>query len=390
MATPEPLPEPEPIKTGPVKVGLLLPLSGNAAAVGRDLLNAALLAMFDVPSSNIELLPKDTGGTPEGARQAAREVIAQEAELIIGPLYSTSVTALKPIAEAAGLSIVAFSNDSSIAGGNVFTLGFGPEEQVRRVTDFAQSQGYAQIAAIGPDDIYGARSMNAWRRQVAGAAQALLYAPNENGMAQTIRQISNYDARKSARDREFAAVENLQDPASRARRAQLETLDTVGTPPFDALMIADNSNRLNSVTALLTYYDVDPAGVKLLGTMLWLQDQRILNTPELEGAWIATLPPDRTAAFSQRFARAYGSQPNALAGLAYDATAMAALIGQQDRDFPVSLLTDPAGFIGQSGIFRLNEQGIAEHGMSIVEVRGGEMFEVSPAPDNFRRNQLVQ
>lgn len=388
----QPLADEVPLRTGPVKVGLLLPLSGSAAAVGQDLLNAALMAVFDVGPSDMILLPADTGSTPEGARAAAARVIEDEAELILGPLFASSALAIAPMASEANLRVISFSNDNSIAGGGVFALGFGPEHQVERVIEFARAQGYGRIAAIGPDDVYGARSMNAWRGAVTGvaAADARLYAPNENGMAETIRRVSNYDARKAQREREYALVENASDPSSLARKAQLETLDTLGEPPFDALLVADGSARLRSVAALLSYYDVDPAKVKLLGTMLWQQDQRVLAESELQGAWYATAAPGGNANFIKRFSSLYGTQPNALAGLAYDATAMAALIGKQDRTFPLELITDPAGFAGQAGIFRLRPDGTAEHGLAVVEVDRGGLKVISPAPASFSGSSLTQ
>lgn len=392
LVLPAPVEEPEPVKSGPVKVALLLPMSGNAAAVGKDLLNAALMAVFDVGPSDMILLPSDTGGTPEGARAAAQRAIDEEAELILGPLFASSTSAIAPLAREAGISVISFSNDNSIAGNGVYTAGFGPEEQVQRVIEFARTQGYGQVAAIGPDDIYGSRAMNAWRAVASGPSERLarLYAPDENGMAQTIRAVSNYDGRKAARDRDYAQLEGAGDPSSRARLAQLETFDTVGDPPFDALLVADSSASLRSVAALLTYYDVDPTRVKLLGTMLWQQDQRVLTEAELQGAWFATVTPESNSAFARRFANLYGSQPNALAGLAYDATAMAALIGRQDRMFPPELITDSAGFAGQAGIFRFRPDGTVEHGLAVVEVSNGGLEVLSVAPTSFAEQKLVQ
>ena len=379
----------EPVKTGPIKVGLLLPLTGSAAAVGQDMLNAALMALFDVGPNNVTLIPLDTASTPAGARAAAENAIGQEVELILGPLFAQSAATIAPLAREAGLPVISFSNDNSIAGNGVFAAGYGPEEQVKRVVEFAQRQGYSRIAAIGPDDIYGARSANAWRSAVAGSAgaNASLYAPDENGMAQTIRSLSRYDSRKAARDNAYEAAEAAADSA---RIRQLETLDTLGEPDFDALLVADNSARLRSVAALLTYYDVDPAKVKLLGTMLWQQDRRVLSEAELQSAWFATVPPAENSAFSQRFRSHYGSEPNALAGLAYDATAMAVVIGRQDRRFPLSHITDPSGFAGQAGIFRFLENGTAQHGLAIVEVRDGALDIISPAPTSFLDGALTQ
>ena len=139
-SVPEPEPpaqQAEPARPKEIKVGLMLPLSGPAAALGQDMLQAAQMALFDVGPNDVVLLPRDTGGTPEGARRAATELIGQQVEVIIGPLYSQAVQATSPIAQQAGIPVLAFSNVTSVATTGTYLLGFRPEEQVARVVQFA-------------------------------------------------------------------------------------------------------------------------------------------------------------------------------------------------------------------------------------------------------------
>ena len=133
----------EPVEQLPpeVRVGLLLPLSGPAEALGRDMLDAAQMALFDVGENELVLLPRDTAGTPAGARTAAADVIEQGAEVILGPLFGPAVAAVSPLAAQADIRVLAFSNDASIATDGTFLLGFRPEEQVRRVIDYALASG---------------------------------------------------------------------------------------------------------------------------------------------------------------------------------------------------------------------------------------------------------
>src|SRR5690606_26393701 len=137
------------------KVALLLPLSGQHAAIGSAMLDAAQLAVVDMGTEQFELVPKDTRGTAEGASAAASEAIREGADLIVGPLLATSVRAASPAARAAGVPVLAFSNDRTVAGGGVFTLGFLPDPEVRRVVEYAVSQGMRRFAAVAPETPYG-------------------------------------------------------------------------------------------------------------------------------------------------------------------------------------------------------------------------------------------
>ncbi|WP_446924839.1 ABC transporter substrate-binding protein, partial [Klebsiella pneumoniae] len=85
-----------------VRVGLLLPLSGRGSEIGPALRNAAEMALFDAGVENFELLPRDTGGTSEGAAAAAESALVDGARLIIGPLFADNVPAVRDVATIAG------------------------------------------------------------------------------------------------------------------------------------------------------------------------------------------------------------------------------------------------------------------------------------------------
>ena len=133
---PEPVPPPAlagpPPMPGVARVALLLPLTGRSAELGQALLDAAQMALFDVRADDLVLMPKDTNGTPEGAARAAATAIAEGATLIIGPLFAGSVASVAPLARSAGVNVVAFSSERSVAGPGVFIMGLLPEQQIAR------------------------------------------------------------------------------------------------------------------------------------------------------------------------------------------------------------------------------------------------------------------
>jgi hypothetical protein len=114
-----------------IAVGLLLPLTGPEADIGQSILDAAQMALFDTADENFVLLPRDTGGTPEGAARAVRDALSGGAKLILGPLLAQDVAAVAPEARAAHVPVVAFSTDSSVAGDGVYLMGSLPRARQR-------------------------------------------------------------------------------------------------------------------------------------------------------------------------------------------------------------------------------------------------------------------
>ena len=372
-----------------IRVGLLLPLSGPAASLGQDMLNAAQMALFDVGDNDLVLLPRDTGGSATGSRAAARQVIDEGAEVILGPLFSQAVEAVGPVARQADVRVLAFSNVASVAEEGTFLLGFRPEEQVTRVARYALDQGLVEIAGLAPDDAYGRTALQALRQAVlerGGSLGPVLVYPPGQDPSPVVRQATAYDQRQAALEEERARLEQQEDdPRAEQELRRLETLDTLGPPPFDAILLADGGNRLRSVASLLAFFDVESTSSRFLGTMRWPDDPQVMAEPALRRGWYAAPPPDGIGAFEARFADAFGRPPQALAALAYDATALAVIVARDlgDRTFDPVSLTSAEGFTGASGLFRLRPNGLAEHGLAILEMTGAGPRVVDPAPASF-------
>jgi hypothetical protein len=358
----EPLPEPEPLPAPPkvtlipppgvrgiVPVGLLLPLSGRHAEVGAAMLEAAQMALFDVGDEALALLPRDTQGTPEGARRAAQQLLEQGARILLGPLLATSVSAVAPAARAAHVPVVAFSTDRTVAGQEVFLMGLLPQEQVGRVVAFARSQGHLRFAALAPNTPYGATVVSALKQAAAAhgavVTQVEIYDP-AGDVTELVRRLADYSARRSALDSQIRELEGRDDEASRRALDRLRALETLGDVGFDAIFIPEGGARLRAIAPLLPYYDIDPAKVRILGTGQW-DDPSLGTEPALIGAWFAAPPPEARADLVARFTELHGHPPHRLATLAYDATALAAVLAQGADgrpDFSIEALTSKYGF----------------------------------------------
>ena len=370
------------------RVGLLLPLSGRYAAEGETLLRAAQLALFDVADERFTLLPRDTAGSAAGAEKAALALLEDGVDLILGPLFAEGVKAVAAHARAWGVTVVAFSTDRSAASEGVYLLGHPPRAQIRRVLAHAAAKGHRRIALLAPDTRYGATVAD----EAAVAAAALTglslvrvrtYAPDASDAADVVRGLAEYDERSQALQAERRTLASQGDAAARRRLDRLATLDTLGAPSFDALLLADGGARLRQVAPLLPYYDIDPARIRLLGTGLWA-DPATLDEAALAGGWFAGPDPAARRAFEARYHGVFGAPPGAIATLAYDATALAAALARAGATFGPQTIGSSGGFLGADGLFRFDADGIAERGLAVFEVGGGgESVVVGPAPARF-------
>jgi branched-chain amino acid transport system substrate-binding protein len=380
-AAPPPVEAPPPGPAGHVPlgpgqkamVGLLLPLSGPNASLGQGMLDAAQMALFDVKGGRVALLPRDTHGTAEGAAAAARDALDHGARLLIGPLTAPEVEAVKPQAAERGVAVLAFSTAASVAGDGAYVLGLLPSEEVRRVVGFAHQKGTQRFAVLAPETAYGRLVAEALKAEAAteqvSIAQTVFFDPNAIDLAPSVRQLANYASHK---------VANAPDPAS-------EEAQAAGDVGFDAVLLPEGGQQLKLLAPLLPQYGIDPAHVRYLGTGIWDGDPTLAGEPALEGAWYAAPDPTGRVDFEKRFAAVYGHAPPRLATLAYDATALAAALsrGPEGADFSADALTNPNGFVGLDGIFRLRADGRVERGLAVIEIHRTGNVVVSPEPQSF-------
>jgi branched-chain amino acid transport system substrate-binding protein len=354
----------EPPTKEAVKVAILLPLSGPNADLGKAMLDAAQLALFTTGNDRMTLVPRDTTGTADGAASAAKAAIGEGARLIIGPLIADEVTAVRPIAQAANVNIVAFATKTEVAGGNVFLMGFLPRQEVAREVAYAQGSGLSRFAALAPNSPYG-HLMGDALKEIATASGA------------SAARIEYFDPRGDV----SAAIKHLTLGSATAA-----TGGSAGQgPAFDALLLPEGGDQLKQIAQKLKAAGIDSTQTRLLGSGLW-DDSSIVDEPALAGGWFAASPPDARQDFANRFQGTYGHPPPRLASLAFDAAALAAVLskGGDPDPFSQQAIENPNGFTGVDGLFRFTPQGLVQRGLAVLEVDPGGNHVVSPAPRNFQ------
>jgi branched-chain amino acid transport system substrate-binding protein len=348
-----------------VKVALLVPLSGESAPVGNAMFDAATLALYDsyvaTPSDQINaqliIMPKDTGNTSNKTIEATKQSIEQGATFVIGPLFSQSVDAIKPILKEKNITMLSFSNTKSVAEPDAYIFGFLPEQQVERIAEYAYLNKFQRVAVLAPNDAYGEKVVDklseVYLKKGGQVAPAELYAPSQ----------ANIDAAVS---RIAASYNNTPED----RR-------------FQAIFIADSGPQMRNIIKSIHKNHINLQKIKLLGTSSW-DDEELAKIPEIQGAWFPSSPPKMYSIFEKRFMTTYGYKPIRLAGLAYDAVTIAAKIAMDGNGINSAALTNPKGFnTPAGGLVRLLKEGTSDRKLVIMEVDPQGFKVIDKAPNNF-------
>ncbi len=345
-----------------VRAVVMLPFShpsANVRAEAESMLAGVELALFEYADQNFLIIPKDTAGKQSVAEARTDEALDEKADVILGPLFAANVKTVRETARDKQVPVIAFSNDRSAAGGGAYLASISPDEEVRRVMEYAASRGVDTFFFLGPENEYG--------RQVEAAMR--FNAPRVGGM---MAASAFYDPVSGAGP-EAAQISN-------ALKGQAET-----RPDKIAVMIPERGVKLLSVAPLLAYNGVDMRRVTLIGTSYW-DDSSIWREPTLSGGLFAAPDPANLQGFQDTYQRIYGRAPTERAALAYDAAALAIRLAA-DENLRYGGVTDPDGFYGVNGLFRFRIDGTSERGLAVKQIQEdgavvveGGISEFGPGP----------
>jgi len=338
---------------GRIRVALLIPKTapGNGAKVAQEILNGALMALEDFGQNTIQLVVKDTVGQPTTAQTKASEAVGEGASIILGPLFSESVSNASAMTQPVGRPIIAFSTDASIARRGVYLLSFTPQDDVRRIISYAASQGKRSIIAFLPSNAYGA-VVEGTLRQVAGRSGV------------EIVHIARYE-------RSGEGIE----AAVRDAAVFYENADTIYIP--------EGGNVPSAILGSIKRLRLPMADKQVLGSGRW--ESVKLGDRLLSGAIYPGRDISKFDNFSARYEAKYGIKPGVNAALGHDAVTLTVELVRRNREraFRANIIENANGFVGINGIFRFRKQGTAERGLAIYRVTNGLGQLLVPAPTSF-------
>lgn len=340
-----------------VPVAILLPYgSANAgdSVVAQALEDAARLAIGSLSGVRLDLRVYETAGDAATGAAAAKRAVDDGAKVILGPLYADVAAAVGVAVANDNVSVLSFSNNTSVAGGNVYVLGNTFENTADRVISYATAQGRNRVAVLHANDTAGniarAAVQSAVVKSGATLVAAIPYELSQEGV--------------------FNAVPIVRDAVREAgANSVFFTSAYSGALPIFAQLLPENG--------------IQPGDVQFMGLARWDVPSEALSLTGLQGGWFALPDQGLLAQFDSRFQAAFARAPHPLAGLAFDGiSAIGAVVRDAGEIGPASL-TQPSGFAGVNGVFRLRADGTNERALAIAQIIDGQVQVISPAPRRF-------
>ena len=338
-----------------IKIGLLVPLTGNDSEIGQSIVKSTRLAVNKINNSIIEIIPKDTKSDPTKALQSAKELSELGVKIIIGPVFNSNLIYLNELKDITFLSL---TNKNKNYSKNIINAGINATSQLNAIDKFIKKNEIKNTIFLTPDGDYKEEIKEAISYSKIKILKNYYYNTDPTKLTNQIEKITNYKRRKQNLEDEIKRLENLDEDKNERLIEKLKKRDTLGRVKFDSVIIADFDESLKSVTTSLLYTDISPMDKYFITLNQWF-DESLLKEISSQPMYFPSINKENYEKFSEVYFDTFNEYPNQLSFLSYDLVGLVYfLIIQNNSIIDEKIFSKKTQFKGKIGIFEIKNNKI--------------------------------
>ena len=338
-----------------IKIGLLVPLTGENSEIGESIIKSARLAINKIDNPSIEIIPRDTKSNSETTLEAAKELASSGVKIIIGPVFNESLIYLDKLNE---VTFLALTNKNNNFSKNIINAGINATSQLNAINKFIKLNKIEKTIFLTPDMSFKNEIKEAISNSKIKILENYIYDTDPTKLTEQIEKITRYEVRKQNLEDEIVRLEK-SDQSNKERLIEiLKKKDTLGSVSFDSLVISDFDESLKSVTTSLLYTDVSPEEKYFITLNQWF-DKSLLKETSSQPLYFPSANKKNYDKFSAEYFEKYNQYPNQLSFLSYDLVGLIYyLILQNNSVIDQNMFTKKTLFKGKVGIFEIKNNKI--------------------------------
>ncbi len=357
-----------------IKIGLLVPMSGEKNKLGQSIIKSTRLALKDIGTDKIEIYPKDTELDPNKTLRSAIELKKLGVKIIIGPVFFENIKYLNEVDDIIFLSL---TNKTDNLPSNVISSGVNSVSQLNAIKKFAELNKLKRTILLTPDLDYKTEIKRAIKKSKLKISKHYIYNIEPTKLTQQIEEITNYKIRKQNLADEIRRVElsDLDEEIKKRRIDKLNKKYTIGNVDFDSLIISDFDESLKSVITSFLYSDVSPKDKYFITLNQWF-DESLLSEKNIQPLYYPSINKKNLESFENKFSEFYNEKPNHLSLLSYDLIGLIYYLSlKNDLSDTKLLFKKQSSFKGKIGVFDIKDNKI-NHKLNFYQIQNGSFKEI--------------
>ena len=355
-----------------VKIGLLVPMTGVNKEIGDSIIKAVRLAVKEINSDLIEIIPKDTASTPEKTLKSANELKEMGVKIVIGPIFYENLIYLDKINDLIFLSL---TNKTLDLPKNVISAGINSTSQLNTIKKFIKETNINKTIFLTPIQDYEFEIKKGIKNSKIKIFKNYDYSTEPTKLTQQIEEITNYKIRKQNLKDEILRIKKSNDSNKENKIKKLEQRYTIGGLNFDAVIIADFDKSLKSVTTSLLYTDVSPKKKYFITLNQWF-DESLLNEINIQPIYYPSINKNNFEKYQDKFFKEFNEYPSHLSLLSYDLVGLIYYLSlKNDFSNANKLFKIKNSFKGKIGIFDIKDNKI-NHRLNFYKVEDNKLIKI--------------
>jgi len=347
-----------------IKIGLIVPLSGEYSLIGESILKSTRLAINKINDNKIEIFPRDTKSNPVQTLEVSKELHRLGINVIIGPVFNENVELLNQLDE---VTFISFTNKINQNPKNVISSGVNAISQIKTIKRFQSKLGLERSIFLIPNSNYRNELEKAIEETKIKLKDKFVYDIDPTILTGQIEKLTRYKQRKENLLAEIKKLENSEETNKTRKIENLKKRDTLGGINFDSVIIGDFDENLKSVATSLLYTDVSSKRVTYITLNQWF-DKSLIKETSLQPIYFPSVNKKNYDEFKELYYDNYKEQPNQISFLSYDLIGLIYFLAYQN-DFKLDkrIFFNKSKFKGKIGIFEINKNTIT-HQLNLYEV----------------------
>jgi len=338
-----------------IKIGVLVPLSGKNSEIGHSIIKSTRLAINQINSLSIEIIPKDTASNPDMTLRSAKELEELGVKIVIGPVFNENLVYLDELND---LMFLSLTNKNDNGARNIINAGINATSQLNAIKKFLELNKIKKTIFLTPNVNYKNEIVQAISSSKIKIKKNYIYDTDPTKLTEQIEKITGYEKRKQNLEDELIRLEKSEEINKERLIEKLKRRDTLGNVKFDSLIIADFDESLKSVATSLLYTDISPKEKFFITLNQWF-DESLLKDKSLQPLYFPSINKKNYENFSLEYFEKHNEYPNQLSFLSFDLVGLIYyLILQNDSVMDKKIFTKKTLFKGKVGIFEIKDNKI--------------------------------
>ena len=357
-----------------IKIGMLVPMTGDNKEIGELIIKAARLAVLDINTDKLEIYPKDTGSNPDKALKSAKELRDMGINIVIGPVFYKSLIYLDEVVD---VTFISLTNKTIDIPNNVITGGVNALSQVIAIKKFIEENEIKKTIFLTPKIDYEQEVKKAIKKSKIKISKHHIYDTEPTKLTKQIEKITNYQVRKQNVLDEIKRIEesDLSESEKERRIKKWKKRYTLGNLNFDSVIISDFDESLKSVITSLLYTDVLPKNNFIITFNQWF-DESLLTEKNIQPIYYPSINKKNLEIFEKKFNEKFNERPNHLSLLSYDLVGLIYYLSIKNDSTEINkLFKKKNSFKGKIGIFDIEDNKI-NHRLNFYQINEGKLKEI--------------